>query len=106
MPHALILQTDVFASEQEFEDVLVAVLERDYGWKNGTLNHPSEQDLLDNWAQILFENNRGIDRLNGQPLTDGEMAQIIEQIVELRTPMRLNGFMADGHDNFLVDRNA
>ncbi len=85
--------SDVFTNELAFEDALVGVLKNDYGWKNGTLNHPTEQDLLDNWAQILFENNRGIDRLNGQPLTAGEMSQIIEQIVELRTPMRLNGFI-------------
>lgn len=84
---------DVFTSELAFEDALVGVLEKDYGWKNGTFNHPTEQDLLDNWASILYENNRGIDRLNGEPLTQGEMAQIVEQIVELRTPMRLNGFI-------------
>ena len=84
---------DVFTDEQEFEDALVAVLERDCGWKDGTLNHPSEQDLLDNWARILFENNKGIDQLNGCPLTQGEMQQIIEQIVQLRTPMNLNGFI-------------
>jgi type I restriction enzyme R subunit len=84
---------DVFTSEQLFEDALVSVLEKDYGWKNGTLMHPSERDLMDNWAQILFENNKGIDRLNGQPLTDGEMQQIVEQVVALRTPMRLNGFI-------------
>ena len=84
---------DVFKDEQEFEDALVAVLERDCGWKDGTLNHPSEQDLLDNWARILFENNKGIDQLNGCPLTQGEMQQIIEQIVQLRTPMNLNGFI-------------
>ena len=85
--------TDVFTSELAFEDALVSVLEKDYGWKNGILNHPTEQDLLDNWAQILFENNLSIDRLNGCPLTDGEMQQIIEQVIELRTPMRLNGFI-------------
>ena len=84
---------DVFTSELAFEDALVGVLEKDYGWKNGSFNHPTEQDLLDNWANILYENNRGIDRLNGEPLTQGEMAQIVEQIVELRTPMRLNGFI-------------
>ena len=84
---------DIFIDELAFEDALVSVLEKDYGWEHGTLNHPSEQDLLDNWAQILFKNNKGIDRLNGCPLTPGEMQQIIEQIVELRTPMRLNGFI-------------
>lgn len=62
---------DVFTNELAFEDALVEVLERDYGWRNGTLSHPSEQDLLDNWARILFENNRGKDNLNGCPLTPG-----------------------------------
>jgi type I restriction enzyme R subunit len=33
---------------------------------------------MQNWANILFENNRSIDRLNDYPLTDGEMQQIIE----------------------------
>ena len=84
---------DVFTSEQAFEDALVNVLEKDYGWRDGTLSHPSEQNLLDNWAQILFDNNKGVDRLNGQELTQGEMQQIVEQIVELRTPMHLNGFI-------------
>lgn len=84
---------DVFTNELAFEDALVEVLEKDYGWRNGTFNHPSEQDLLSNWAQILFENNKGKDNLNGCPLTHGEMQQIVEQIVELRTPMRLNGFI-------------
>jgi len=84
---------EVFTSELAFEDALVEVLEKDYGWRNGTLNHPTEQDLLDNWAKILFENNRGRDNLNDCPLTPGEVQQVVEQIVELRTPMRLNGFI-------------
>ena len=57
------------------------------------LRYPTEKDLLQNWAQILFENNRGIDRLNDAPLTDGEMVQILEQIKTLRTPLKLNGFI-------------
>ena len=42
---------------------------------------------------ILFEINRGIDRLNDYPLTDGEMRQILEQIGTLKTPLKLNGFI-------------
>ncbi|MDU5226626.1 MAG: DEAD/DEAH box helicase family protein, partial [Streptococcus sp.] len=57
------------------------------------LKNYSEEDLLRNWADILFENNRDIDRLNDYPLTDGEMQQIIEQIVSLKTPLKLNGFI-------------
>ena len=44
------------------------------------LKNYSEQDLLRNWANILFDNNRDIDRLNDYPLTDSEMQQILEQI--------------------------
>ena len=83
---------DTFKSEAEFEAALVKRL-KDFGWTGGVLHQPDEQDLLDNWAQILYQNNPGIDRLNGCPLTSGEMQQIIEQISALRTPMRLNGFI-------------
>lgn len=83
---------DTFKNEAEFEAAVVGRL-KDYGWKGGVLHQPSEQDLLDNWAHILYENNKGKDRLNGCPLTDGEMQQILEQIAALRTPMRLNGLI-------------
>ena len=83
---------DTFKSEAEFEAALVNRL-KDFGWTGGVLYQPDEQDLLDNWAQILYKNNPGIDRLNGCPLTQGEMQQILEQVAALRTPMRLNGFI-------------
>ncbi|WP_420977304.1 type I restriction endonuclease subunit R [Bacillus vallismortis] len=63
------------------------------GWEPKVLKHSTEEDLLKNWADILFENNRGIDRLNNSPLTSGEMQQIMEQITTLRTPLKLNGFI-------------
>ena len=81
-----------FDDELEFEQALVNELVAN-GWTDGILNHPTEKDLLDNWAKILFENNRQIDRLNDYPLTDTEMQQIIEQITQLRTPLKLNGFI-------------
>jgi len=49
--------------------------------------------LLNNWATILFKNNRDIDRLNDVPLTHSEMQQIIEQIRDLKTPLKLNSFI-------------
>jgi type I restriction enzyme R subunit len=82
----------MFKTEREFENALVDVLLTEKGWEEVIVN-PTEQDLIKNWATILFENNRGIDKLNDQPLTDGEMAQIIEQINTLKTPLRLNGFI-------------
>ena len=82
----------VFNRESDFENALITLL-FDKGWEPEVLRYPTEQDLLQNWAQILFENNRGIDRLNDAPLTDGEMEQILEQIKMLRTPLKLNGFI-------------
>ncbi|WP_180041969.1 type I restriction endonuclease subunit R [Acinetobacter sp. YH16039] len=80
-----------FKNELEFENALIESLLKK-GWKE-VIKNPTEQDLLNNWAQILFENNREIDRLNNEPLTDGEMQQILEQIKVLRTPLALNGFI-------------
>lgn len=82
-----------FAKEKDFEDALVNHLHLEDGWKDPVLVNPTEQDLLRNWADILFRNNCGIDRLNNCPLTDTEMQQILEQIRNLRTPLRLNGFI-------------
>ena len=81
-----------FKYESDFEEALIKVLS-EKGWEKEVIKYPTEQDLIQNWAKILFDNNRGIDRLNNYPLTDGEMQQIIEQIVELRTPLKLNGFI-------------
>ena len=82
-----------FAKESDFETAVIHEL-RQRGWGDAeVIKQPSEADLLANWKQILFENNRGKDRLNEVPLTDGEMQQIMEQITLLRTPLRLNGFI-------------
>ena len=82
----------IFDSESVFEDNVITVLKQ-HGWKDGVLRYPTERDLLDNWKGILYRNNNDIDRLGKYPLTDGEMAQIIEQIETLRTPLALNSFV-------------
>lgn len=81
-----------FTKEADFEEALIKVL-TEKGWEKDVLKYPTEQDLIDNWAKILYDNNRSIDRLNNYPLTYGEMQQILEQITERRTPLKLNGFI-------------
>lgn len=81
-----------FTSEAEFELALIDILSKK-GWEAAVLKNPTEADLLHNWAKILFENNRTIDRLNDYPLTEGEMQQVMEQITALRTPLKLNAFI-------------
>lgn len=82
----------VFESEAKFEEALVGVLKQ-HGWRDGILRYPTEEQLVQNWADILFRNNSGIDRLNGCPLTKTEMAQVIEQVETLKTPIALNSFI-------------
>lgn len=85
----------IFNHEKDFEEALIKAL-TEHGWEKDVLKYYTEEQLLDNWASILYENNREIDRLNDYPLTKSEMMQIIEQINALRTPLRLNGFINGG----------
>lgn len=82
-----------FDDEQKFENALIDAL-RKKGWgDHDVIEYPTEQELIQNWANILFENNRGVDRLNNCPLTDSEMEQIMDQIRSLKTPFKLNSFI-------------
>ena len=82
-----------FDSEHKFEEALIKLLYTDKGWEPEVLRYPTEERLIQNWADILYANNRSIDRLGNYPLTSGEMAQIIDQVNDLRTPLRLNEFI-------------
>ncbi len=84
----------IYEKESDFEEALIKVLKQ-HGWDDfcGVIKYPTEKDLIANWANILYQNNKEQDRLNGCPLTDSEMAQIIEQIENLKTPLALNGFI-------------
>ena len=83
----------LFTSETDFEKTLIDLLSEKYGWESEVIKNPTEEQLLQNWADILYANNRNIDRLGDFRLTDGEMQQILEQIKELKTPLKLNGFI-------------
>lgn len=81
-----------YTSEAQFEqDVITELCKK--GWEDHVLKNLTEDDLLQNWANILFQNNNTIDRLNNAPLTKSEMQQIVEQIIHLKTPLKLNGFI-------------
>ncbi len=82
----------VFDDEKKFEKAVIEQL-IEFGWEKQVLTYLTEDELIRNWADILFANNCQQDVLNNCPLTDGEMAQIIEQIIRLRTPVKLNDFI-------------
>ena len=86
--------SESFAKESDFEAALIGLLRESCGWGDyPVLKYPTERDLVDNWARILFENNRGVDRLGDAPLTATEMGQILDKVKVLRTPARLNEFI-------------
>lgn len=78
-----------YSSELDFERDVIELLQKK-GWSKEVLKYKTEKELLDNWANILYQNNKGIDKLNNHPLTEGEKAQLIEQIKKLKTPFNLN----------------
>lgn len=82
----------MYNDELKFENDFVRSLQEN-GWTDGILKNPTEKDLMDNWAKILFENNRQQDRLSDYPLTDTEMQQVIDKINELKYPVKLNSFI-------------
>ena len=56
----------VFNKELDFEKALIKVL-CTKGWESEIIKNPTEEDLIKNWANILFENNRNINRLGDYP---------------------------------------
>ncbi|KIR01228.1 Type I restriction-modification system, restriction subunit R [Lachnospiraceae bacterium TWA4] len=92
-----------YDSESTFESDLINLLVEEKGWKDGVLEYKEEKELIKNWAKIIYENNREIDRLGSVPLTDGEMGQILEQIKSLKTPLKLNGFINGGYVQIIRD---
>ena len=66
-----------FVKESQFEQALVDLLPH-HGWEKEVLVQPTEEDLIQNWAKILFDNNRDINKLGNYPLTTSEMRQIID----------------------------
>lgn len=88
----IFLSDIIFNEEKDFEEAVIKAL-IEHGWESDVIRYPSEEDLIQNWANILFNNNKQGTRLNDQPLTSGEMAQILDQIRNLQSPMALNEFI-------------
>ena len=83
--------TLTFKKEDDFEKALIDELLRN-NWQE-VLTYKDEKALIENWKNILFENNNSIDRLDKYPLTDTEMDQILDQINNMKSPCKLNGFI-------------
>lgn len=95
-----------YSDELLFEKDLIDYLQQCCGWQDGIIKNPTEEDLIKNWAEILFKNNNDIDHLNGCALTGGEMRQIISQIEELKSPYKLNTFINGKTVTIIRDNTA
>ena len=82
-----------FKDENKFEDAVINLLVKEKGWSGGVINYPTEEDLIQNWADILFKINNEVDRLNGVPLNKGEINQLMNQINLLQSPNQRNDFI-------------
>ena len=89
------VQITPFERELDFEKALADLL-TNHGWDSKIINNPSEADLVKNWAEIIYNNNRDVTRLGDHPLTDSEMAQIMRQVNACRTPYEKSKFINGG----------
>lgn len=84
-----------FTKELDFEAALAELLTQ-HGWENEIMNNPTEEDLIRNWSEIIYKNNREMTRLGDYPLTDSEMQQIISYVNSLKNPYEVSKFVNGG----------
>lgn len=84
-----------FLKELDFEQALADLLPQ-HGWEPQVIMNPTEETLIKNWAAIIYNNNRDMNRLGDFPLTDGEMQQIMTQVDNLKNPYEVNKFINGG----------
>ena len=81
--------------ELDFEKALANQLTQ-HGWEPAILMNPTEQQLIENWASIIYNNNREESRLGNFPLTDTEMQQVITQVNKCKNPYERNKLINGG----------
>ena len=78
-----------FERESAFELALCHLLS-EHGWSSEVLVQPTEEELVENWAGIIFDMNREQERLGNCPLTPSEMQQIIDQVNLCASPYKVS----------------
>ena len=87
--------TQFFVKENIFEQALVDLLPH-HGWEKEIIVQPTEEDLVRNWAAIIYDNNRDINRLGDTPLSASEMQQVIDQVNMQDSPFAMSRFINSG----------
>lgn len=83
-----------FVRESDFETALCELLPR-HGWTEEVIMNPTEDDLIRNWADIIYSNNRERHHLGNYPLTESEMRQVITQFENAATPYAINKLISE-----------
>lgn len=94
-----------FNKELDFEKALAELLPQ-HGWEPNVIMNPTEQDLIKNWAAILYNNNRDINRLGDFELTETEMQQVLTEVDKLKNPYEVNNFINGGFVKIKRDNAA
>ena len=81
--------THPFERESAFELALCHLLS-EHGWSPEILVQPTEEELVENWASIIFDMNREQERLGNYPLTPSEMQQIVDQVNLCGSPYKVS----------------
>lgn len=83
----------VYIKESKFEAALTELLQQ-HGWgEDNVIVQPTEEDLVKNWADIIYQNNRGRAQLGNAPLTRTEMQQILDKVNQCASPYDTNRFI-------------
>lgn len=80
-----------FIKELAFEEALTNHL-LEHGW-NEVIMNPTEEQLVENWGRIIYDNNREIDKLGNHPLTASEMQQVMDKVNMVNSPYEMNRFI-------------
>lgn len=91
-------------SELEFEKAVIRSLE-DNGWTYcPDLSNSTEEKLLTHWREIL--NQRNIERLGNEPLTNNEFEQAKSQIFAINTPLDAAKLLKNGQLLIVCDAES
>lgn len=93
-------------AEAQFEEAVIKSLTNPKnGWTyRQDLSYKTEDALLENWRNVLFDRNR--DRLKNTPLTDDEFEQIKTQVFNIRTPIEAHRFLSTGQVSLVRSLNG
>lgn len=92
---------EIFGSESAFENAVIRNMVEKYRWQE-ILKNPTEVELIRNWARIVFENNNTRDSLDGVPLSQDEVQDLINQITStLNNPADVQRWL-QGKEMFLT----